>query len=279
MTLDIQRLIAPRSIALIGAGAWTDAVAAGNVALGLPRHHLSCPPHPQVHGHGHLLSFGGRASRRPRLGLHRRPQSRGPGRGGRLGGTRLRRLRLLLRRVLRNRQRVGAPPHPGSGNPGRDLPFFGPNCYGFVNFFDKAAMLPDQVVGKQIERGVALICQSGTIALTLMFNGRSVPIGCLFSVGNQTRLAVEDLIEILSDDPRVTAFGLYLEGVKDAERLGRPPTRRAPRASRLPSSNPAARPPQRARRTVTPARLPAPIRYSNPSVDRPAWPAATPWPR
>ena len=34
MTADIRRLIAPRSIALIGAGAWTDAVAAGNAAVG-----------------------------------------------------------------------------------------------------------------------------------------------------------------------------------------------------------------------------------------------------
>src|ERR1700685_4096664 len=82
-------------------------------------------------------------------------------------------------------------------------------------------MLPDQVVGARVERGVALICQSGTIALTLMFNGRSLPIGCLFSVGNQTRLAVEDLIEILAEDPRVTAFGLYLEGIKDAAAFAR----------------------------------------------------------
>jgi len=78
-------------------------------------------------------------------------------------------------------------------------------------------MMPDQIVGASPDRGVALICQSGTIALTLMFNDRSLPIGCLFTVGNQTRLAVEDLIDYLCDDPRVTAFGLYLEGIKDAE--------------------------------------------------------------
>src|ERR1700688_4132667 len=32
--MDIHRLIAPRSIALVGASAWTDAVAAGNIAIG-----------------------------------------------------------------------------------------------------------------------------------------------------------------------------------------------------------------------------------------------------
>jgi len=101
------------------------------------------------------------------------------------------------------------------------LPFFGPNCYGFVNFFDRIAMMPDQIVGSPVDRGVALICQSGTIALTLMFNQRSLPIGCLFTVGNQTCLAVEDLIEILCGDERVTAFGLYLEGIKDPARFAR----------------------------------------------------------
>jgi acetyl-CoA synthetase len=81
--------------------------------------------------------------------------------------------------------------------------------------------MPDQIVGSPIERGVALICQSGTIALTLMFNQRSLPIGYLFTVGNQARLAVEDLIDLLCGDARVTAFGLYLEGIKDTERFAR----------------------------------------------------------
>jgi acetate---CoA ligase (ADP-forming) len=34
MPADIRRLIAPRSIAVVGASAWTDAVAAGNAAIG-----------------------------------------------------------------------------------------------------------------------------------------------------------------------------------------------------------------------------------------------------
>ena len=101
------------------------------------------------------------------------------------------------------------------------LPFLGPNCYGMVNFFDRVALWPDQVVGASPERGVALISQSGTIALTLMFNDRSLPIGYLLTVGNQTRLAAADLIDVLSDDPRVTAFGLYLEGIEDTAKFAR----------------------------------------------------------
>jgi len=99
------------------------------------------------------------------------------------------------------------------------LPFFGPNCYGFVNFFDGAALWPDQVVGQRRERGVALICQSGTLALNLLFNDRSLPIGLLLTVGNQTRLAAEDLIDLMCADERVTAIGLYLEGIRDTPRF------------------------------------------------------------
>jgi len=93
-------------------------------------------------------------------------------------------------------------------------------------------MMPDQIVGSSQPRGVALICQSGTIALTLTYNRRSLPIGYVFSVGNQTRLAVEDLIEILCDDDRVSAFGLYLEGLKD------PWVSRAQRSARDSAANP-----------------------------------------
>jgi acyl-CoA synthetase (NDP forming) len=100
-----------------------------------------------------------------------------------------------------------------------ELPFFGPNCYGFVNFLDGAALWPDQLVGRRRERGVALICQSGTIALNLLFSDRSLPLGCVLTVGNQTRLAAEDLIEHLCADERVTAIGLYLEGMRDAARF------------------------------------------------------------
>jgi acetate---CoA ligase (ADP-forming) len=218
---DIHRLIAPRSIALIGKSAWTDAVAAGNAAIGytgaLWRVHPTRPSTPSCNYYRSVADLPGV----PDATFLAVPSQEAPGVAGALaargaGGfvcftagfseTGTETGNQLTRELLRN---------------AGDLPFFGPNCYGFVNFFDKVAMMPDQIVGSPVDRGVAIICQSGTIALTLMFNQRSVPIGCLITVGNQSRLAVEDLIEILCEDARVTAFGLYLEGIKDPERFAR----------------------------------------------------------
>jgi acetyl-CoA synthetase len=219
--VNIHRLIAPRSIVLIGAGAWTDAVAAGNTAIGysgaLWRIHPTRPSTAETTYYRSVADLPGV----PDAAFIAVPNHEAPGVAGALaahgtGGfvcfsagfseTGTESGNLLTRELV--------------GNAGA-LPFLGPNCYGFVNFFDQVAMMPDQIVGPPVERGVALICQSGTIALTLMFNHRSLPIGCLLTVGNQTRLAVEDLIETLCEDARVTAFGLYLEGIKDPERFAR----------------------------------------------------------
>jgi acyl-CoA synthetase (NDP forming) len=221
MTVDIQRLIAPRSIALIGAGAWTDAVAAGNLAIGYGgavwRVH---PTRPSTATTTYYRSVADLPAP-PDAAFIAVPNLEAPAVVGALAAQGAGGFVCFTAGF----SETGSPQghrltRDLVGNAGA-LPFFGPNCYGFVNFFDRVAMMPDQIVGPHIERGVAVICQSGTIALTLMFNDRSLPIGCLFTVGNQTRLAVEDLIEVLCDDPRVTAFGLYLEGIKDAEAFAR----------------------------------------------------------
>ena len=80
-----------------------------------------------------------------------------------------------------------------------DLPFIGPNCYGFVNFFDRVALWPDQVTGEYLNRGVAFIAQSGTISITVMGQRRSLPLGYVITLGNQQRLAAEDLIRFTAD--------------------------------------------------------------------------------
>jgi acyl-CoA synthetase (NDP forming) len=221
MTVDIQRLIAPRSIALIGAGAWTDAVAAGNIAIGYRG--TVWRVHPTRASTATTTYYRSVADlpEAPDAAFIAVPNHQAPAVAGALATRGAGGFVCFTAGFSESGNELGQRLTHNLVEQAGALPFFGPNCYGFVNFFDRAAMLPDQVVGLAVDRGVALICQSGTIALTLMFNDRSLPIGCVFTVGNQTRLAVEDLIEILCDDPRVTAFGLYLEGIKDAAAFAR----------------------------------------------------------
>ena len=100
-----------------------------------------------------------------------------------------------------------------------EIPYIGPNCYGFANFFDRVALWPDQVTCESIERGVAFISQSGTISITVMGQRRSLPVGYVITVGNQQRLAAEDLIRYCAEDDRVSAIGLYLEGILDVQKF------------------------------------------------------------
>ena len=221
LPVDIQRLIAPRSIALIGASTWTDAVAAGNTAIGytgtLWRIHPTKKSTADTTYYPSVADLPGV----PDAAFVAVPNQEAPGVAGALAARGAGGFVCFSAGFSETGTESGHQLTKQLADNAGALPFFGPNCYGFVNFFDRVAMMPDQIVGSPIESGVAAICQSGTIALTLMFNQRSVPIGCLFTVGNQTRLAVEDLIEILCKDARVTAFGLYLEGVKDTERFAR----------------------------------------------------------
>src|SRR5579871_529543 len=152
--LDIRRLLAPRSIALIGASAWTDAVVAGNAAIGytgeLWRVH---PTRPCTASSTYYRSVAD-LPRAPDAAFLAVPNHEAPG----------------VARALAARgtggfvcftagfSETGTPDGhaltgellSGAGN----LPFFGPNCYGFVNFFDQVAMMPDQIVGSKVERGV-----------------------------------------------------------------------------------------------------------------------------
>ena len=138
-----------------------------------------------------------------------------------------------------------------------ELPFFGPNCYGFINFFDGAALWPDQLVGRRRERGVVLICQSGTIALNLLFNDRSLPLGAVLTVGNQTRLAAEDLIELFAWLTSASPpSGCTWKAFRMSRALPPPPPGRAPPANRSRWSKPDAPRPRLRPCAPTPVRSP-----------------------
>ena len=102
-----------------------------------------------------------------------------------------------------------------------DMALVGPNCYGLLNYLDGAALWASPAGGRRIERGVAIVSQSGNIALNLTMTERSVPLAYIVSVGNQAALGLGDFIAPLVDDPRVTAIGLYVEGLSDVAGFSR----------------------------------------------------------
>ena len=95
------------------------------------------------------------------------------------------------------------------------MPLMGPNCYGFVNTLSRAALWPDETGLEPVERGVALITQSGNIACNFTMMMRGLPVAAVFSIGNQVDVGMHDMVETLSADPRISAIGLHVEGLPD----------------------------------------------------------------
>ncbi|WP_417710493.1 acetate--CoA ligase family protein [Roseibium aggregatum] len=96
-----------------------------------------------------------------------------------------------------------------------DMPILGPNCYGFLNALDGAALWPDQHGLIPVQRGVAIIAQSSNIALNLTMQARGLPIAYLMTAGNQAQTGLSAIGSALLDDNRVTAIGLHIEGLDD----------------------------------------------------------------
>ncbi|WP_339544387.1 acetate--CoA ligase family protein [Pseudomonas sp. RA_35y_Pfl2_P32] len=102
-----------------------------------------------------------------------------------------------------------------------DMALLGPNCYGLLDYLHSCALWPVAHGGKAVERGVAVLTQSGNFAYNLSMSDRSLPVAYMASVGNQAQLGVAELMDVLLDEPRVTAIGLHLEGLNNVPAFAR----------------------------------------------------------
>ncbi|CAK9889488.1 MULTISPECIES: acetate--CoA ligase family protein [Pseudomonas] len=102
-----------------------------------------------------------------------------------------------------------------------DMALLGPNCYGLLDYLHSAALWPVAHGGKAVEQGVAVLTQSGNFAYNLSMSDRSLPVAYMASVGNQAQIGIAELMDALLDEPRVTAIGLHLEGLKNVPGFAR----------------------------------------------------------
>ena len=96
-----------------------------------------------------------------------------------------------------------------------DMPILGPNCYGFINALDGALLWPDQHGAVPVDKGVAILTQSSNISINLTMQKRALPIAYMVACGNMAQTSQAQIAAALIDDPRVTAVGLHVEGFKD----------------------------------------------------------------
>src|SRR5690606_21554819 len=96
-----------------------------------------------------------------------------------------------------------------------EMPILGPNCYGVINYLDGALLWPDQHGGRRVERGAALLSPSSSSGINLTMQARALPVAYVACLGNAAQVGLADLAAALLADDRVTALGLYVEGIDD----------------------------------------------------------------
>ena len=95
------------------------------------------------------------------------------------------------------------------------VPMIGPNCYGLINYADGALLWPDQHGGRRLEpgeRGAAILTQSSNIALNLTMQQRGLPVAFIATAGNQAQTGLSELALACLEDERVSVLGLHIEG-------------------------------------------------------------------
>lgn len=97
-----------------------------------------------------------------------------------------------------------------------EMPILGPNCYGVINYLDGALLWPDQHGGVRVDKGVALVSQSSNIVVNLGMQQRGLPVAYVACLGNAAVVGLAELAGAVLADPRVTALGMYVEGIDDA---------------------------------------------------------------
>src|SRR4051794_321400 len=96
-----------------------------------------------------------------------------------------------------------------------DLPVIGPNCDGLVRLHERAALWGD-ALRVQEPGGVALVSQSGNLAVNALATRRGLRLHTVVSCGNQAVLDAGDVLAFLAEDDGVRSIALYLEDDGDA---------------------------------------------------------------
>jgi acyl-CoA synthetase (NDP forming) len=103
------------------------------------------------------------------------------------------------------------------------IPVLGPNVEGFVNYVDQVAPYGTTPPADPVKGGISVISQSGTVAWTMnqMASDRAVGLRIILGVGNEAVLGLGDLFEWAAADPKTKVVTSYVETMRDVAGIGR----------------------------------------------------------
>lgn len=106
---------------------------------------------------------------------------------------------------------------------GSETRLLGPNALGVVDLHAKVALSGNEVLSlPELRAGsLGLISQSGSMLGAILSRGQARGLGFskLASVGNESDISIAELIEIMADDPETSVILLFLETIRQPERL------------------------------------------------------------
>ncbi len=103
------------------------------------------------------------------------------------------------------------------------LPVLGPNVEGFVNYVDHVAPYGTTPPPNPVPGSISVISQSGTVAWAMnqLASDRGVGMRIILGVGNEAVLGLGDLFTWAAQDPKTKVVTSYIETMRDVEGIGR----------------------------------------------------------
>jgi acetate---CoA ligase (ADP-forming) len=96
----------------------------------------------------------------------------------------------------------------------------GPNNMGLINVHDRTAIWTQRHMSEVRPGPIAVISQSGSMALVLAEDERKLGLAYLVTTGNEAVLSAADYLDHIVRDGRVKTILLFLESIRDPARFG-----------------------------------------------------------
>ena len=183
---DLSRLLRPRSVAVIGGGAWAAQVIGQSRRMGYDG--AIWPVHPKATEVAGVAVFAGLADLpgppdAAFIGINRYATIDTVGELAAMGAGGAVCFASGFAEAMAE-DAAGGDLQAALVAAGGEMPILGPNCYGLINALDGALLWPDQHGCERVERGVAILTQSSNIAINLTMQRRALPLAYVVTLGN-----------------------------------------------------------------------------------------------